>query len=121
MFLIIGSVVVLLSVGVGFIMGGGSLLLLWHPTEVLIICGAAFGAFVISNPPKVVKASLAGIMALLKPAKYGRADYVDIFKLLYDILVKARKEGMLPSNPTSMTRTPAVCSPSTRASSPTTT
>ncbi len=95
MFVIIGSVVVLLSVGVGFIMGGGSLLLLWHPTEVLIICGAAFGAFVISNPPKVVKASLTGIVALLKPPKYGRSDYVDIFKLLYDILVKARKEGML--------------------------
>jgi chemotaxis protein MotA len=95
MFLIIGSIVVLLSVGVGFILGGGSLLLLWHPTEVLIICGSASGAFIISNPPKVVKASLAGVLALLKPPKYSRADYVDIFKLLYDILVKARKEGML--------------------------
>ena len=95
MFVIIGSVVVLVSVGVGFILGGGSLLLLWHPTEVLIICGSAGGAFVISNPPKVVKASLTGIIALLKPAKYQRQDYVDIFKLLYDILVKARKEGML--------------------------
>jgi len=95
MFLIIGSIVVLLSVCGGFMIGGGSLLLLWHPTEVLIICGAAFGAFIISNPPKVVKASLAGVMALLKPPKYKREDYVDIFKLLYDILVKARKEGML--------------------------
>ena len=95
MFVIIGSVVVLLSVGVGFIVGGGSLLLLWHPTEVLIIVGAAIGAFVTSNPPKVVKASVAGILALLKPPKYKREDYVDIFKLMYDILVKARKEGML--------------------------
>src|SRR6202046_2010465 len=95
MFVIIGSVVVLVSVGLGFILGGGSLLLLWHPTEVLIICGSAFGAFVTSNPPKVVKAALAGIIALLKPAKYKREDYVDIFKLMYDILVKARKEGML--------------------------
>jgi chemotaxis protein MotA len=95
MFLIIGSLVVLISVGVGFVMGGGSLLLLWHPLEVLIICGAAFGAFLISNPPKVVKASLSGIIALLKPPKYKREDYVDLFKLMYDILVKARKEGML--------------------------
>ena len=95
MFLIIGSIVVLLSVGIGFVGGGGSLLLLWHPLEVLIICGAALGAFLISNPPKVVKASVSGIMALLKPPKYSRADYVDLFKLLYDILVKARKEGML--------------------------
>jgi chemotaxis protein MotA len=95
MFVIIGSLVVLISVGVGFVMGGGSLLLLWHPLEVLIICGAAFGAFLISNTPKVVKASLSGIMALLKPPKYKREDYVDLFKLMYDILVKARKEGML--------------------------
>jgi chemotaxis protein MotA len=95
MFLIIGSIVVLLSVCVGFIGGGGSLLLLWHPLEVLIICGAAAGAFVISNPPKVVKASLSGVVALLKPAKYKKEDYVDLFKLMYDILVKARKEGML--------------------------
>jgi chemotaxis protein MotA len=95
MFVIIGSIVVLLSVGVGFMLGGGSLLLLWHPTEVLIICGSALGAFITSNPPKVVKASFSGMMALLKPPKYRREDYVDIFKLLYDILVKARKEGML--------------------------
>jgi chemotaxis protein MotA len=95
MYLIIGAVVVLLSVCVGFILGGGSLLLLWHPTEVLIICGAAFGAFLISNPPKVVKASFSALFALLKAPKYKREDYVDIFKLLYDVLVKARKEGML--------------------------
>jgi chemotaxis protein MotA len=95
MFVIIGSIVVLVSVGVGFMLGGGSLLLLWHPTEVLIICGSALGAFITSNPPKVVKASFSGMMALLKPPKYRREDYVDIFKLLYDILVKARKEGML--------------------------
>jgi chemotaxis protein MotA len=95
MFVIIGSIVVLLSVGVGFMLGGGSLLLLWHPTEVLIICGSALGAFITSNPPKVLKASLTGMVALLKPPKYKREDYVDIFKLLYDILVKARKEGML--------------------------
>ena len=95
MFVIIGSIVVLLSVGIGFVGGGGSLLLLWHPLEVLIICGAALGAFLISNSPKVVKASLSGTMALLKPPRYKREDYVDLFKLLYDILVKARKEGML--------------------------
>ena len=40
MFLIIGSIVVLVSVGVGFVLGGGSLLLLlWHPLlKCWIIC-----------------------------------------------------------------------------------
>ncbi len=95
MFLIIGSIVVLVSVLVGFTLGGGHLLLLWHPTEFVIICGAAAGAFVVSNPPKVVKAAGAGILALLRGPRYDRKEYVELFKLLYDILMKARKEGML--------------------------
>jgi chemotaxis protein MotA len=76
-------------------MEGGKLLALWHPTEVIIIVGAALGSFIISNPIKVVKASFANSLGLLKGPRYGRADYVDILKLLYDILVKIRKSGML--------------------------
>ena len=53
MFAIIGSLVVLGSVLGGFAMGGSSLLLLWHPLEIVVICGAALGAFLISNPLKV--------------------------------------------------------------------
>ena len=48
-----------------------------------------------SNPPKVVKASFAGAIALLKGPRYKREDYVDLLKLIYDILVKIRKDGML--------------------------
>jgi len=97
--MLIGSAVVLASVLVGFVLGGGHLLLLWHPTEVVIICGAAFGAFVISNPPKVVKAAATGVGALLRGPRYHRKEYLDLFKLLYDILMKARKEGMLGIEP----------------------
>jgi chemotaxis protein MotA len=92
---IIGSVVVLASVACGFVMSGGVLLALWHPTEVLIICGAAAGAMVISNPAKVLKSVGANVGALFKGPRYKRDDYVDLLKLLYDILTKARKEGML--------------------------
>ena len=95
MFLIIGSLVVLLSVGLGFVLEGGHLLALWHPTEILIIVGAALGAFITSNPMKVVKAAGAGVAALLKKPHYGREEYVDLFKLIYDILIAARKGGML--------------------------
>ncbi|HET9108358.1 MAG TPA: flagellar motor stator protein MotA [Steroidobacteraceae bacterium] len=95
MLLIVGSVVVLGCVVVGFLMGGGHLLLLWHPTEVLIICGSAFGAFLISNPMKVVKSAAAGVLALPKGPRYEREDYVRLFKLLHDILQKIRKAGLL--------------------------
>ncbi|MFI4906331.1 MAG: flagellar motor stator protein MotA [Steroidobacteraceae bacterium] len=95
MFTLLGSVVVLLCVGGSFLMEGGSLLLLWHPSEIIIIVGAAFGGFVTSNPFKVVKGSFAAALGLIKGPRYKREDYVDLLKLLYDILVKIRKSGML--------------------------
>ena len=50
---VLGSVIVLACVLGGFALEGGHLLALWHPTEILIIVGAALGAFMTSNPPKV--------------------------------------------------------------------
>lgn len=47
MFFLIGSVVVVVCVVVGFLMAGGNLLLLWHPSEIIVICGAALGAQVL--------------------------------------------------------------------------
>jgi chemotaxis protein MotA len=94
-FIIIGSVIVLVCVAGSFLLDGGKLLLLWHPSEFMIILGAAAGAFVTSNPPKVVKAAIASVLGLLRAPRYKREDYVDLLKLLYDILVKIRKSGML--------------------------
>jgi chemotaxis protein MotA len=95
MFALIGSVIVLVCVAGGFLMSGGNLLLLWHPSEIVVIIGAALGAFITSNPLKVVKASFANALGLFKKARYERSDYVDILKLVFDLLVKARKEGLL--------------------------
>jgi chemotaxis protein MotA len=92
---IIGSVLVIASVLGGFILEGGHVLALWHPTEILIIVGAAFGAFLTSNPPKVSRLAFQGALALPKGARYGRDDYVTLLKLVYDILVKMRKDGLL--------------------------
>ena len=92
---IIGSVVVLLCVIGGFVLEGGHILALWHPTEVLIIVGSALGAFFTSNPTKIVKASFSGALAVIKGPRYERADYVQLLKLLYDVLMKIRKEGLM--------------------------
>lgn len=95
MLAIIGTLVVLGCVLGGFMAGGSSLLLLWHPFEVVIIVGGALGAFLISNPMKVVKAAFAGALGLLKPTRYGREQYVELLKLVYDILMMARRDGVL--------------------------
>ena len=95
MFAIIGTLIVLGSVLGGFLMGGSSLLLLWHPLEIIVICGGALGAFLISNPFKVVKAAFGGAFSVAKGPRYGRAEYILLLKLVYDILVMARKDGVL--------------------------
>jgi chemotaxis protein MotA len=92
---IIGSLVVLGCVVGGFLIDGGHLLLLWHPTEMLIIVGSAFGAFMISNPLKVVKSAFAEAISLPKGPRYKRADYLMLLKLLHDVLLKIRKAGLL--------------------------
>jgi chemotaxis protein MotA len=92
---IIGSVVVLACVIGGFVLEGGHILALWHPTEILIIVGSALGAFFTSNPTKIVKASFAGAIGVLKGPRYNREDYVQLLKLLYDVLMKIRKDGLM--------------------------
>ncbi len=92
---VLGSVVVVGCVLGGFVLEGGHILALWHPTEILIIVGAALGAFMTSNPPKVSKAAFAQALAIPKGPRYKRDDYVLLLKLIYDILMKVRKEGLL--------------------------
>lgn len=95
MLAIVGTVIVLASVAGGFLMVGGNLLALWHPSEIVVIIGAALGAFITSNSVKVVKSSFVNALAVAKKPRYDRGAYVDLLKLVFDLLVKARKEGLL--------------------------
>jgi chemotaxis protein MotA len=95
MLVIIGYIVVIGSVLGGFVWHGGKLGVLVQPAELVIICGGAIGAFVVGNNMKTLKASLASLAPLLKGSKYTRARYMALMALLYDILTKIRKEGMM--------------------------
>ncbi|HEN47192.1 MAG TPA: flagellar motor stator protein MotA, partial [Mizugakiibacter sp.] len=95
MLLIIGVVIVFGSVVGGYVMDHGQLAALWQPTELLIIGGASVGAFVTSNPPAVVNAALKGVSSLMGGPQYKRQDYVDLLSLLFDLLIKVRKEGLM--------------------------
>ncbi len=95
MLILVGSLVVLVSVFGGYVLSHGHLLALWQPYELLIIGGASVGAFITANPSKVVKAAGREIVALFKPPRYQRADYVDLLSLLYDIFNVMRKQGVL--------------------------
>jgi chemotaxis protein MotA len=95
MFVIIGYLVVLGAVFGGYALEGGSFKVLMQPIEVLTIAGAAGGAFLVSNSSKVVGATIKSLPKLLKGSKYTKTRYLALMALLYDILSKIRKEGMM--------------------------
>ena len=97
MFLILGYVLSLICVFGVFILHGGkiSVVLEALPFEMATIGGAAVGAFIVNNQPKVIKSTMASIAGAIKPSKYTKARYMELMTLLYDILQKARKEGLM--------------------------
>lgn len=95
MFVIIGIAVVIGSVMGGYIMSGGHLDVLWQPLEFLIICGAATGALLISNPSQVLAGVAAGYGAMFKGPKFKKADYLELLTMQYQIFRMARTKGML--------------------------
>jgi chemotaxis protein MotA len=95
MFVIIGYVIILGCVLGGFLMAGGHLGVLMQPVEVLIIVGAATGAFLASNTMHTVKASIAGGMGTLKGSRYTQEYYLDLLMSFNALCQKARKEGLL--------------------------
>ncbi|HEX4975995.1 MAG TPA: flagellar motor stator protein MotA [Pseudomonadales bacterium] len=92
---ILGGVIVIASVLGGYILSHGELAALWQPFELLIIGGAAFGAFLSSNPMTVVKGVFKRIPMLLKGSHYNKAAYLDVLALLYQLFNKWRREGLV--------------------------
>jgi chemotaxis protein MotA len=95
MFVIIGWVVVLVAVVGSFVFEGGHVLALLQPFELMCIFGAAIGAFIVTNPPKVIKAVLAALPSCFRPATYGKDKYLQLIALLYELLQKGRQDGLL--------------------------
>ncbi len=95
MALIIGFIIVIASVLGGYVLSHGEIAALWQPFEILIIGGAAFGAFVVSNPWHTIKTVFTTLPSLLVGAKFNKAMYMDLLSLLYDIFDKSRKQGVM--------------------------
>jgi chemotaxis protein MotA len=95
MLVLVGYVIVVGAVFGGFALAGGHLGAMVQPLEFLMIGGAAFGAFIVGNPAKTLKATFKSLPSLLKGSKYTKALYMELMALLYEILDKTRKEGLL--------------------------
>jgi chemotaxis protein MotA len=95
MIIIVGTLTVCLCVFGGFMLGGGHLFVLVHPNELLIIGGGAMGALVIMSPRKVLMDIVRGVMACMKGAPHNRAAYEDLLKVLYELFLIGRRNGMI--------------------------
>ena len=95
MLVIVGYIIVCFSVFGGFAMAGGHLAALLQPIELLMIGGAAAGAFLVGNTAKVIKATLKDLPKVLTGSKYGKDNYMEMLALLYELLSKVRKEGLM--------------------------
>ncbi|GGY06759.1 flagellar motor stator protein MotA [Massilia dura] len=95
MLVIIGYIVVCASVFGGYALAGGHLAGLFQPLELLMIGGGAVGAFFVGNNSKAIKATLAALPTLFKGSRYTKELYMDLMSLLFDVLSKVRKEGLM--------------------------
>jgi chemotaxis protein MotA len=95
MFSIIGIVVVFGCIIAGYLMEHGPLKVLMQPAELIIIGGAALGTVLISNPVHTIKQMISGLLGAFGSSKYGEKRYVETLKMMYQLLQKARKEGLV--------------------------
>jgi len=91
---IIGILVVIGSVLGGFIASGGQVMALVHPFEVLIIGGAALGGFLQANPGSTFMIVFKKSLKMFS-SRFTHAYYLEVLKLIYEILNKSRREGMM--------------------------
>jgi chemotaxis protein MotA len=95
MLFIIGAITVIVCVFGGYVAMGGKLGVLWQPFEYVIIGGAGIGAYIIANPPEVLKKTGKGMGRIMKGQTIKKADYLELLTLMFVVFKTARTKGML--------------------------
>lgn len=95
MIVVIGAVVVLVAVLVGFSMAGGDVHALIHPSEFITIGGAALGAMIIMSPKKTIVDVIKGTLGMLKGSPFNKGTASDMLKLLYGLARAVKQDGVL--------------------------
>ncbi|MEG2796423.1 MAG: motility-associated protein, partial [Pseudomonas sp.] len=91
---IIGIIVVFASVLGGYVLSHGKIAALIQPFEVLIIGGAALGAFLQANPSYMTMHVLKKSLSMFS-SRFTHTFYLEVLGLIYEILNKSRREGMM--------------------------
>jgi len=93
---IIGIVVTFAMVFGGYLAAGGKLgiILKSLPFEMMMIGGAATGAFVLSNDMAGIKHTLKDVAKVFKGAKWKPQDYNDLLCLLFELIRLGRQNAV---------------------------
>ncbi len=85
---IIGIIVIFGMVFGGYLLAGGKMAIILYtlPFEMMIILGAAVGAFLIANDFSAVKHTLKDMGKVFKGAKWKQQDYQDLLCLLFTLI-----------------------------------
>jgi chemotaxis protein MotA len=101
MLVVIGIIVVFGMVFGGFTLAGGKMDIIIYalPFEMMIIGGAAAGAFMISNKGVIIKQALGALGKVGGTGKWKKQDYVDLLCLLFALMKLMRSKGMIALEP----------------------
>jgi len=91
----VGILVVFGMVFGGFIASGGHMgtVLSAAPLEMMIIAGAALGAYIVSNPTKTIKAGFKYAIKALTSKGPQKKEYTQLLQMLYQLFQLYRKDG----------------------------
>jgi len=97
MFQIIGILVVFGMVFGGFTLAGGNFEIIAAalPFEMMMIGGAATGAFFIGNSMKTITKTLVDLSKLVAGSKWKQQDYVDLLTLLFQLTKTMKTKGVI--------------------------
>lgn len=95
MFIILGYLIVFFSVFGSYVALGGSLGALYQPFELLLIGGAALGGYFAASNGRSISMLFKAIKGAIKSSPYNKALYMELMSLLFALLTKARRDGMM--------------------------
>ena len=95
MMVIVGWLVALACIFGAYVAIGGPIAALVQPTKFIMIFGGALGAFIAANNAHALKHTIAGLLSCFKGSKYTRTFYMELLALLFELLAKVRKEGLM--------------------------
>jgi chemotaxis protein MotA len=95
MLILVGAFIVLASTLGGFMLAGGQPLVLLHVSEFVVILGVALGVLIIASPGHVLKEIMHKVKTAITGKAANRDDYTELLKLLYEIFMVGRRNGLI--------------------------